>query len=145
MQQDGAAEEKKTGGTGGAAPGEAGKFYPRGGGDTILLVIEAMLLQIIPLVAKFPRDHKFLLGDRLYSKLLDVQECCLRAYYSKDKRAHLIEANLLLENSRHLVRLSYKMRCLNLRGYEQCSRRIDELGRMVGGWLRSLAGKEVRP
>jgi len=50
----------------------------------------------------------------------------------------------LLENARHLVRLSYKMRCLSLRGYEQCSRRIDELGRMVGGWIRSLAGKEVR-
>jgi len=87
MQQDGPAEENKERGAGGAAPGEAEKLYPRGGADTILLVIEAMLLQIIPLVAKFPRDHKFLLGDRLYAKLLDVQECCLRAYYSKDKRA----------------------------------------------------------
>jgi hypothetical protein len=35
-----------------------------------------------------------------------VQEFCLRAYYGRDKRGHLLEANLQLEVARHLVRLA---------------------------------------
>jgi hypothetical protein len=55
---------------------------------------------------KFPRDQRFVLGDRIETKLLDVQEFCLRAYYSREKRGHLLEANLQLEVARHLVRLA---------------------------------------
>ena len=56
---------------------------------------------LIPQLNKFPRDQKFVLGDRIESKLFDVQELCLRAYYSRDKRRHLLEANLQLEEARH--------------------------------------------
>ena len=48
-----------------------------------------------------------MLGDRIETKLLDVQEFCLRAYYSRDKRGHLLEANLQLEVARHPVRLAF--------------------------------------
>jgi hypothetical protein len=64
-----------------------------------------LLVYLIPQLNKFPRDQKFVLGDRIETKLLDVQEDCLRAYYSRDKRGHLLEANLQLEVARHLVRL----------------------------------------
>jgi hypothetical protein len=57
-----------------------------------------------PQLNKFPRDQKFVPGDRIETKLLDVQENCLRTYYSRDKRGHLLEANLQPEVARHLVR-----------------------------------------
>ena len=46
-------------------------------------------------------------ADRIETKLLDAQEDCLRAYYGRDKRGHLLEANLQLEVARHLVRLAH--------------------------------------
>ena len=62
---------------------------------------------------KFPRDQKFVLGDRIETKLLDVQEDCLRAYYSRDKRGHLLEANLQLE----VVRLANALKLFSNHTY----------------------------
>lgn len=104
--------------------------------DNILTKLHDLLLYLVPLLAKFPRDHKFLLGDRLQVKLMDVQECCLRAYYGRDKLRQLDEANMELEVVRHLVRLSYDLRLINEHKYGVLSERINEVGRMVGGWLR---------
>src|SRR5208283_4120410 len=75
--------------------------------DNILTKLQDLLVYLIPQLNKFPRDQKFVLGDRIETKLLDVQEDCLRAYYSRDKRGHLLEANLQLEVTRHLVRLAF--------------------------------------
>ena len=72
--------------------------------DNILTKLQDLLVYLIPQLNKFPRDQKFVLGDRIETKLLAVQEDCLRAYYSRDKRGHLLEANLQLEVARHLVR-----------------------------------------
>lgn len=62
--------------------------------DNILMKLQDLLVYLIPQLNKFPCDQKFVLGDRIETKLLDVQEDCLRAYYSRDKRGHLLEANL---------------------------------------------------
>lgn len=74
--------------------------------DNVLTKIHDLLLYLVPQLAKFPRDQKFLLADRIQVKVMDVQEHCLRAYYSKEKVVHLRQANLDLEITRHLVRLA---------------------------------------
>ena len=55
--------------------------------DNVLTKLHDLLLYIIPQLGKFPRDEKFLLADRIETRLLDVQERCIRAYY-RHKRAH---------------------------------------------------------
>jgi hypothetical protein len=55
---------------------------------------------LIPQLNTFPRDQKFVLGDPLETGILDLQERGLRACYGRDKRPHLLEANLKLETSR---------------------------------------------
>ena len=42
--------------------------------DNILTKLHDLLLYVVPVLAKFPRDHKFTLGDRILLRLLDVQE-----------------------------------------------------------------------
>ena len=108
-------------------------------GDNVLTKLHDLLLYLVPQLSKFPRDQKFLLADRIESKVLDVQERCLRAYYTRDKRPHLIEANMGLEITRHLVRLSYDLRLMAPKCYEQVSMKVDEIGRMIGGWLKKIA------
>ncbi|MDF1785783.1 MAG: diversity-generating retroelement protein Avd [Verrucomicrobiales bacterium] len=104
--------------------------------DNVLSKLHDLLLYLIPQLSKFPRDQKFLLGDRIETRLLDVQERCLRAYYSREKRVHLQEANLLLELVRHLVRLAHDMKFFSRQRYGVVSGKIDEVGRMIGGWLK---------
>lgn len=113
--------------------------------DNVLTKFHDLLLYLVPQLAKFPRDQKFLLADRIETKVLDAQEHCLRAYYSKRKVEHLHEANLCLEIVRHLVRLAHGLRYLSAQRYGVIAERVDEVGRMIGGWLRSLRQpKEAR-
>jgi hypothetical protein len=72
---------------------------------------------LIPQLNKFPRDQKFVPGDRIETKLLDVQEFCLRAYYSRDKCGYLLEANLQLEVARHLARLASALKLFSNHTY----------------------------
>src|SRR5271155_3338844 len=54
--------------------------------DNILTKLQDLLLYLIPQLNNFPRDQKFVLGDRIETKLLAVKEDCLRAYYSHSKQ-----------------------------------------------------------
>lgn len=67
---------------------------------------------------------------------LDVMERLIEAAYSRDKAAILATANLGLEKLRFLFRLALDLRCTDMRRYEFAARAIDEIGRLVGGWLR---------
>ena len=86
-----------------------------------------------------------MLGDRIETKLLDVQEFCLRAYYSRDKRGHLLEANLQLEVARHLVRLAHALKLFSNHTYGVLAEKMDEVGPMIGGWLKSISGLRGAP
>ncbi|HOC56492.1 MAG TPA: diversity-generating retroelement protein Avd [Verrucomicrobiota bacterium] len=108
--------------------------------DNILTRLHDLLLYVVPQLNRFPRDQKFVLGDRIETKLLEVQEHCLRAYYSRDKRAHLLEANLTLEVTRHLIRLAHGLRLVSNHTYGVLAEKVDEVGRMIGGWLKAPAG-----
>jgi hypothetical protein len=111
--------------------------------ENVVTKIQDLLVYIVPQLAKFPRDQKFLLGDRIQTKIMDVQERCLRAYYSREKREHLTEANLTLEIVRHPVRLSYELRIVNAERYEVVSKKVDEIGRMIGGWSKNAVQREA--
>lgn len=96
------------------------------------------LLWLIPAVEKFPRSQKFLLGDRMQTLALDVQEALIEATYSKNPAPHLLACNMRLEKLRFLFRLAMDLRYLDLGRYEFAARAIDEVGRLVGGWLQAL-------
>jgi hypothetical protein len=69
--------------------------------------------------------------------LLDVLEFLLEAAYTRAKQAALQRANLRLEIARHLWRLAYELEVVSTRRYAHGAQLMDELGRQVGGWLRS--------
>jgi four helix bundle protein len=98
------------------------------------------VLWVVPTVEKFPRAQKFLIGDRIQTAALDVMEHLIEAAYSREKLAILNRANLQLEKLRYLFRLSFDLRMLDMRRYEFASRALDEIGRMLGGWLKTQRG-----
>ena len=111
-----------------------------GASENLLTKLHDLMLYVVPQLGRFPREQKFVLGDRIETKLLDVQERCLRAYYSREKREHLTEANLLLEVTRHLIRLAHALRYFSNQCYAVLAAKVDEVGRMIGGWMKSSAG-----
>ncbi len=98
-----------------------------------------MLIWLIPLLDKFPRNRRFTLGERLESGILKVLELLVAAAYSKDKAQLLGEANRQLAVCRHLWRLCFELKVIPLNRYEHGARFIDSIGGQVGLWLKSRA------
>jgi len=96
-----------------------------------------VLLWLIPQLDKFPRVRRFTLGERIEVGLLEVLELLVEAAYTRNKEASLRRANLQLEVVRHLWRLAHELKVSATRQYEHGARLIDDLGRQIGGWLRS--------
>ena len=96
-----------------------------------------LLVWMLPHLDKFPRLRRFTLGERIESGLLEVLERLVEAAYSRDKAASLQAANLKLDVVRHLWRLCYRLQVIPLKRYDYGSKRMEDLGRQVGGWRRA--------
>jgi hypothetical protein len=86
--------------------------------------------------SRFPRQHRFVLGERLERSLYDLLELLIQAKYQRERGSLLKAANLKLEILRFQVRLAKDLQCLKLGSYEFASRAIEEIGRLIGGWVR---------
>jgi hypothetical protein len=62
--------------------------------------------------SKFPRNHRFVLGERIERRLYDLLGTLAQAYSTRDWRADLRQANLGLEPLRVPTRLAHDIRCL---------------------------------
>ena len=87
--------------------------------------------------SKFPRNHRFVLGERIERNLYSLLETLIRAKYTKNRQRLLEDANLTLEVLRFQMRLAKDLQCLKVESYGFAAKSIDEIGRLVGGWLRS--------
>jgi hypothetical protein len=101
----------------------------------------AFLEWLLPATEKFPKRVRFTFADRINNLALDIAEDLIEARYSRDKPAILRGANLRLEKLRILLRLSHRLHYLPHQGYEHASRSINEVGRMLGGWIKERQEK----
>lgn len=90
---------------------------------------------------KFPRNHRFVLGERIERNLYDLLETLLRAKYTRQRQDLLEKANLMLEILRFQMRLAKDLQCLRVESYGFATKAVDEIGKLVGGWLKSIGGK----
>jgi hypothetical protein len=75
---------------------------------------------LIPALNRFPRDQRFLLGDRIQCLAHDVMELLIEANYTRERRAQLVGANLAIEKLRYFIRLAVEMHYLDRRRYRPC-------------------------
>jgi hypothetical protein len=87
--------------------------------------------------SRFPRNHRFVLGERIECKLYDLLENLIKARYTRQRQPLLEQANLILEILRFQMRLAKDLQCLKTNSYAFAAKAIDEIGRLVGGWLKS--------
>ncbi|MCB1211193.1 MAG: four helix bundle protein, partial [Verrucomicrobiales bacterium] len=88
--------------------------------------------------------YRSTLTDRILSLTLDAVERALEAAYTPAgpaKKISLQGLNLILEKLRFLWRVVHARRFLSNQQHTFVCLKLDEIGRMVGGWLRSLEGR----
>lgn len=94
-------------------------------------------------VGKFPRSHKFTLGDRLQIRAQEVLESLITAKYRRDRLELLEQVNLQLELLRFQFRAAKDLKCLSPSSYGYASRTVNEVGQLVGAWIKTC--RSARP
>lgn len=95
---------------------------------------------LVPVLARFPKNQRYLLGDRMQNAATDTLEYLVEAYYAAtaDKPPLLRKVNVLLEKLRVLNRICFELGYYDSGKYRQIAHDVDQIGNMAGGWLRSL-------
>jgi hypothetical protein len=97
-----------------------------------------ILLWLTPHLDKFPKQRRFTLGKKIETTLLDVLELLITASYSHKKHSELREANIKVELLRHLWRVAFELQSINSKSWQHGVELLLDLGRQIGGWLRSV-------
>ena len=97
-----------------------------------------LLLWLIPEVQKFPRVHRFGLAERIQRLALDFQDAIVAAGKSKgaERVNWLHKADITLEQLRSWMRITREMGLITVRQYEHAARLVNEVGRLLGGWIK---------
>lgn len=96
-------------------------------------------LEIFRCTKVFPKNQRFLMAQRLEELIIAVLEKIIRANEARDKLGILNELSALLERLRILIRLSKDLTYMDFKKYEILSLGTNEIGRMLGGWIKYCA------
>ena len=97
------------------------------------------LLWLVPMTLKFPKSQRFLLAERLSRMALDFYDLILEAVMEPERQAALLgAADRHLTKIRLYLRLSYDLQCISQGQFEHAARRVDEIGRLMGGWQKKF-------
>ncbi len=100
-----------------------------------------LLSWLLPETVKFPRQHRFVLAEALQHTALLFQEQIIEASMADKPLPRLRDADVTLTKLRTYLRLARELGLLKFNQYEHGSRIVDEIGRLLGGWIKSVDGK----
>ena len=95
----------------------------------------------IGIVPHIARSARFTIGARIENKLLDLLEESYIAYFSEKstKVAKITECILILDTIKFLMTIAWQGKIISNRHYEEIAIKLEEAGKMFGGWKRKLA------
>jgi hypothetical protein len=89
----------------------------------------------------FPKVERFSLGARLEDSALELLEGLLHVNQlpSSLKKNALVALSAKLDVMKMLVRLALETKCVDDKKYLTLQSFLQEIGKMLGGWIRSLS------
>lgn len=86
----------------------------------------------------FPKTEKYSLGERIENTILDTLELVLKASYApKIERLPLLkDLDAKVQLLKTLIRLAHEIRAMDDNKYLALQEKLQEMGKMVGGWIR---------
>jgi hypothetical protein len=97
-----------------------------------------MNVYVIPVCSKFPKNQRFVLGQQIQNKILDMASTAIEANKARNKTALLDRLDTELEQFRFLIRTSVDLKIMPARQYEYIAKLSGEIGRLIGGRQRKF-------
>ncbi len=98
-----------------------------------------LLEWLLPKSERFPRAYRSTVTQRLMDAALDLQEALAsaEARAGRSRLAALRDADAALGRLRIYLRLAHRWRWLSAGQYAHAGGLVGEIGRLLGGWLRT--------
>ena len=107
--------------------------------DPLLILgkIEDMMLYAYPVLNAYPKYERFVLAADIKRCMDQAMERTIEANKKYYKKNNLQELDVEIDKLRKYVRLSYRLKYIDFKKYKQWSEQVNEIGRMLGGWMAS--------
>jgi len=96
----------------------------------------------VPILNRLPRNHKFILGNRIVARLYDLLENLIQARYESNKLPRLESLNSQLDILRYQTRLLFDFDVISIERYEFAGKYLNLIGSELGGWIKQQRQKQ---
>ena len=105
-----------------------------------------LLLWLMPATTKFPREQRFVMAKNVQETALRFQEALIEAGvgHGRSRNRALVQADVELTKLRFYLRLCKDMKLLKLNQYKHVASMVAEVGRLLGGWRKSITPHQTR-
>lgn len=95
------------------------------------------------MISRFPKHERYSLGEKLESTLFETIEYIVfgNVQQKNFKDAYILKANTKVELLKLYYRLAFDIGALDEKSYLKAEQGLQEIGRMLGGWLKYLQAK----
>ena len=90
-----------------------------------------------PVITTFPKTKRYTLGQKLDNITLDILELLFSIPSTKDKVQTLQQISSKVDLVKVLLRLAKDSQAMQNNKYLELESILVEIGRMLGGWIRS--------
>lgn len=104
----------------------------------IMQKIFDMMDYAYPALAQFPKSEKFALVTDIKRSMDTLLERCIEAQKKYYKKTTLQDMDVEIMKLRAYIRLSFQLGFLPMKKYEIWSGQVVEIGKMLGGWLKTV-------
>jgi len=101
-----------------------------------------MLLYGYQALKQFPKHEKHVLGAEIRLSMLQLQRLIITAFKRYHKKTTLTDLDIELAILKRKVRLAKDLRYLDIKKYQLWIEKLVEIGRMIGGWIKSVKSKQ---
>lgn len=100
----------------------------------------------INIVPHIPKNARYTIGARIENKFLDLLELGYIAYFSKkeNKIEKISECIFLLDTLKFIISIAWEAKCISHKQYEGLALKMNEIGKMLGGWKNNLENQEKK-
>jgi hypothetical protein len=104
----------------------------------VKLQTQQMYTELLRQISNFPKNLKFSIGCDLRNSFSDLRNSLNSSLILSKKETALRNSDIHLENFRDILWTAKELRCISLPQYGKWIEDTVNLGKMIGGWLKSL-------
>ena len=107
----------------------------------ILTKVKDMMLYAYPVLAQFPKAEKFSLAQDIRHCMNELLELTITEEKKYTKRTTIEYMDIENEKLKQYIEIAMELKFISFHKYEVWMRYLVEIGKMIGGLLKSVSNK----